>query len=434
MSGRFRGVQARILALQPKATYTHYASHRLNLSLLKACSELSIKKLFSTVNEISNFERDSPKRVDLFKKIIREHLPSSNAVILINLCETRWVESHEAVIRFSDMLMPSVLFLEEMVSISDGKILSKCNGLLYSILNFEFIFALEVAIELLSITLPISRQLQDPNLDLTKCIEMIKNILNIFKSMKSNTKFCNIFKSSVSKAKSLNIEVKTPRICNGQTYRSNVLTSSTEEYFKITVFFTILGNFIVNIQSRFLENQNSVLLKIQQLIPRYLNDKSKEDILEGAVFYESDLPGNLNELKGKILTIIVYIQYYKYYKHNNSLGEIILWKMHWTKQLNNQPKISTAIQSYAEAARSGYFPNISQLLLILAVLPVTTCTCERLFSTLKRIKTYLRSTMGENRLNGLALLNIHKEIDVKPEDVLDLFSKQQPYSFQFSLQ
>lgn len=204
--------------------------------------------------------------------------------------------------------MPSVLFLEEMVSISDGKILSKCNGLLHSILNFEFIFALEVAIELLSITLPISRQLQDPNLDLTKCIEMIKNILNIFKNMRSNTKFCNIFNSAVSKAKSLNIEVKTPRICNRQTYRSNVLTSSTEEYFKITVYFTILDNFIENIQSRFLENQNSVLLKIQQLIPSYLNDKSEEDILEGAVFYESDLPGNLNELKGKILTIIIYIQ------------------------------------------------------------------------------------------------------------------------------
>lgn len=34
--------------------------------------------------------------------------------------------------------------------------------------------------------------------------------------------------------------------------------------------------------------------------------------------------------------------------------------------------------------------------------------------------------MGENSLNGLALLNIHKEMYVIPEDVLHLFSKQQP--------
>jgi len=34
-----------------------------------ACNILSIKKLFSKVKEVSNFVRDSPKRVDLFKKI-----------------------------------------------------------------------------------------------------------------------------------------------------------------------------------------------------------------------------------------------------------------------------------------------------------------------------------------------------------------------------
>jgi len=34
----------------------------------------------------------------------------------------------------------------------------------------------------------------------------------------------------------------------------------------------------------------------------------EKDILKGAVFYESDLPGNLNESKGKILTIIICIQ------------------------------------------------------------------------------------------------------------------------------
>ena len=34
---------------------------------------------------------------------------------------------------------------------------------------------------------------------------------------------------------------------------------------------------------------------------------------------------------------------------------------------------------------------------------VSTAHCERLFSALKRIKNYLRSTMGENRLTNLAI-------------------------------
>ena len=38
----------------------------------------------------------------------------------------------------------------------------------------------------------------------------------------------------------------------------------------------------------------------------------------------------------------------------------------------------------------------------------TTATSERSFSTLKRIKTYLRNTMGEERLTGPALIAIHQ--------------------------
>lgn len=301
MSGKYRGVQARILNLQPKATYTHCASHRLNLTLLKACNILCIKKLFSTVKEISNFVRDSPKRVDLFKKKIIEVLPSSKTVLLVKLCETRWVESHEAIIRFSDMLIPIVQFLEDMTLNSDGNVLSKCNGLLHSILTFEFILALEVAVEILSLTLPISRKLQDPGLDLTKCIEIIQTALDVLKNKRQNATFNNIFNRAVSKAGNLNIEVKIPRICKRQINRSNDITSSleTDEYFKITVYYPVLDNFITSIQSMFFDNRNSILFKIQQLIPYYLHDKSEEDIIEGATFYETDLPGSLDELKGK---------------------------------------------------------------------------------------------------------------------------------------
>ncbi len=36
-------------------------------------------------------------------------------------------------------------------------------------------------------------------------------------------------------------------------------------------------------------------------------------------------------------------------------------------------------------------------------------TAERAFSCLKRIKTYLRSTIGQDRLSSLAILNIENE-------------------------
>ena len=43
-------------------------------------------------------------------------------------------------------------------------------------------------------------------------------------------------------------------------------------------------------------------------------------------------------------------------------------------------------------------------------MPSTNASSERSFSTMKRLKTYLQSTMGQSRLNHLMVLNIYKEI------------------------
>ena len=48
------------------------------------------------------------------------------------------------------------------------------------------------------------------------------------------------------------------------------------------------------------------------------------------------------------------------------------------------------------------------------VLPVTSCEAERSFSILRRIKTYLCSTMKQERLTGLALLNVHNSTPYTP--------------------
>ena len=62
---------------------------------------------------------------------------------------------------------------------------------------------------------------------------------------------------------------------------------------------------------------------------------------------------------------------------------------------------------------------ISQVLILaklLLVAPATNATSERTFSTLRRIKTYPRSTMSNNRLNHNMVTHIHgqddKEIDI----------------------
>ena len=47
---------------------------------------------------------------------------------------------------------------------------------------------------------------------------------------------------------------------------------------------------------------------------------------------------------------------------------------------------------------------------LMLVMPATNAVSEHSFSTLKRVKTYLRSTTGEGSLNHLMLLHVHKEL------------------------
>lgn len=70
---------------------------------------------------------------------------------------------------------------------------------------------------------------------------------------------------------------------------------------------------------------------------------------------------------------------------------------------------------------STFFPNIFKLIQILATLPVSTASSERSFSTLRRTKNYLRNATGEDRLTGLALMNVHREIVVDPVKVSNKF-------------
>jgi len=102
-----------------------------------------------------------------------------------------------------------------------------------------------------------------------------------------------------------------------------------------------------------------------------------------------------------------------------SIGELRLW-WKYVSQMTEYPKNA---QSALHICDEKIFPTVRKLLLILITLPVTTATPERTFSSLRRLKTYLRNTVGESRLNGLAMLNIHRDIEISTDAVLDELSK-----------
>src|SRR4029434_4988684 len=65
---------------------------------------------------------------------------------------------------------------------------------------------------------------------------------------------------------------------------------------------------------------------------------------------------------------------------------------------------------------ANFYPNIHCVLKVLTM-PVSTASAERSFSTMRRLKTYLRSTMTDKILTGLALMNIYTDLEIDTEEV-----------------
>lgn len=79
------------------------------------------------------------------------------------------------------------------------------------------------------------------------------------------------------------------------------------------------------------------------------------------------------------------------------------------------------------------YPNLWIALRIAVTLPVTIASAERSFSKLKLIKTYLRSTMSQERLSGLAIMSINHEVgkSLSYDEMIDHFASRKSRRARF---
>ncbi|CAF4107884.1 unnamed protein product [Rotaria socialis] len=68
------------------------------------------------------------------------------------------------------------------------------------------------------------------------------------------------------------------------------------------------------------------------------------------------------------------------------------------------------------------FPNMMLMIKAALTIPVSSSTCERVFSKMKLIKTRIRTTMADERLSDLCILAIERDFQMDYEQVIDQFS------------
>ena len=287
--------------------------------------------------------------------------------------------------------------LYEMTIPSTNESITKAGYLYHSLKQSEFLMSLIVCKKLIAYTRGLTIKLQSRNLEVYEAYKSIKVVKITMQKVRDEIDVYHKewFDTAVHLAQKLRTEIRYPRICGRQTGWSNVPASSTEVYFRTNLSIPFLDHILLELTSRFAGGQEHICNGTVVIPSRMLYDsKWKEKFALFTNFYKTDLSSEhaLN-------------------------SELDLWE-EWWKLKGEIP--DTAQQTIILIDRN-FFPNIITVLKILCTLPITTCEYERSVSVLTRLKTYSRTTMAQDRLNGLALMHIHYELDIEVDKVLDMF-------------
>ena len=110
--------------------------------------------------------------------------------------------------------------------------------------------------------------------------------------------------------------------------------------------------------------------------------------------------------------------------------EMDIWETFWLQKFSCKlpDHISTTFKETVMMKTT--FPNIYTALFILGIIPITTCQCERSVSALRRLEAYMRGTMVQEKLKGLAALSVHRNVNISGNEIIDKFARMHPRRMQ----
>lgn len=225
-----------------------------------------------------------------------------------------------------------------------------------------------------------------------------RNPLNV-----ENT-FKEIFAHAEEIAENIGAKLDVPRLVQRQMNCAKLPPQTAESYFRTHVYIPLVESVVEDLKQRLPEEVLEVYC-LNTLLPHHVNDKESQTNLSILAAKYGVLLGMGDVALQTILR-----------------AEFSLWVAKWTREQEKGPLPSTAAEALEESDPELY-PNIRTLLRVLATLPVSVATAERSFSSLRRIKTWIRSWCGEKRLNGLALLNVHRDVNVDQQKVVDRYAQ-----------
>ena len=262
---------------------------------------------------------------------------------------------------------------------------------------FKFLFGVLLGKLILRHTDNLSRTLQHKIISAAEAQEIARMTVRTLKSIRSDEAF-DLFWAKVSSTAEL-LDVgephlprrhKLPRRIDEGTSTGD-FHSTPKEYYR-QHYYQAVDTIIMCITDRFDQPGYRVYSEVEQLLLKACKQENFESELKSVCsFYRDDFNPPL------------------------LCSQLHTFGVDFSKEGTRNVTILDVRDYFVSlsCAQRVLLSQVSRLLQLLIIMPATNATSERSFSALRRVKSYLRATMLQQRLNSLLILHIHKEATEK---------------------
>ncbi|XP_077283246.1 zinc finger MYM-type protein 1-like [Arctopsyche grandis] len=365
MSGEHNGVQRKIRDICPNSLFVHCYAHRINFYLSQSVKHISgCKRFFSRMLSFSTFFCKSSRRISLLDCQIKKRFHTA--------APTRW--------NYNSKILNMILeYQTELMEIFNQIINDEDEWDTDAVINaevlhrylkeFEFNFNLHLFSAIFNSADFLFEILQKKTFDISYCVSEIKKFVKYLDNKKDD--FDSLWNKVITK-----------------NFNRKRKYAECEEDVKTTYklhYSEILETLSVNTTNRFRDIENLKFLE-------FFNVKKFKE-------YENNFPDFLFKS--------LHLTYGKYFDFMKLKSELIY--MYSTQDFHLK-SINDVKELIVKDDLIDVLEQVFSLIQLICTIPSTSASAERSFSTMKRIKTFTRSSQSEERLSGLALIAIEKKI------------------------
>ncbi|KAL4153970.1 hypothetical protein QTP88_001803 [Uroleucon formosanum] len=440
MEGQYKGLKTLIQKENDKAIYVWCFAHRLNLVIVDtADASTDTKNFFGDLQALVNFMR-ARKRTAEFVKSQKLFQPLKRVRSMKNFSDARWT-SHGRVIQVIYSKFDALLDSLQKLSNSEDRITSAgANNFLKIITSFNFILSMIFMKNIFGITTPLSNYLQSKSLDFIEAINLMntslkqlthkRNDIEYEKLVSETKQFAeiNCLPSTSFKENRRRNKKRMP----GENSTVEVL-SSPENKYKCETYFKVLDKIINSIHTRF-DESHEIMKDLALLSPERIalynnqNQTLPYDAFNrlgtfNELISSINLPSQLHTEMINITTKQGEGDQNSDCELDNSSSSSSIGESNKITDKLEKIKFHTMLHVLLTLDLSVAFPNLYLAFKAYGTIPVSSASAERTFSKVKLIKTRLRTTVNEERLESLLMLSVKKDVEIDYEEIINRFGQ-----------